>query len=72
MMSHPSIYPQTPGSVIRRSLLSVVKQIHTEHGFRGFFKGLGPSLLRAFPTNACAFFVYEGALRLMGADKTRH
>ena len=31
--------------------------------------GLSPCLLRAFPSNACAFYVYEGLLRLMGAEK---
>ena len=28
-------------------------------GFRGFFTGLGPTLLRAFPTNGIIFFVYD-------------
>lgn len=35
----------------------------------GFFRGLGPSYLRAFPVNASAFFVYEGLMRVMGAEK---
>jgi solute carrier family 25 carnitine/acylcarnitine transporter 20/29 len=30
-----------------------------EHGWRFFFRGLGVTLLRAFPVNAIIFPVYE-------------
>lgn len=49
--------------------LSVARNIYRLDGFRGFFAGLGPSLLRSFPVNASALFVYEGILRLLGAEK---
>ena len=30
-----------------------------QHGVRGFYRGLAPTLLRAFPVNASTFFFYE-------------
>ena len=50
----------------RPSFLEVCRRIYLEGGF---FRGLGPSYLRAFPVNASAFFVYEGLMRVMGAEK---
>ena len=35
--------------------VSLLKQ----HGIRGFYRGLAPTLLRAFPVNASTFFFYE-------------
>jgi solute carrier family 25 carnitine/acylcarnitine transporter 20/29 len=73
MMSHPLPPHSTPsGSVRRPSFISMARQIHAEHGLAGYFRGLMPTLLRAFPVNASAIFVYEGMLRGMGAEKTRH
>ncbi|KAJ6621656.1 mitochondrial carrier domain-containing protein [Mycena sp. CBHHK59/15] len=72
MMSHPYPlpYPASP-SANRPSFLSVARQIHAREGLRGFFRGLGPCYLRALPSNACAFLVYEGILRALGAEQTR-
>ncbi|KAJ7038279.1 mitochondrial carrier [Mycena alexandri] len=72
MMSHPYPlpYPESP-SVARLSILSVARQIRAKEGLRGFYRGLAPCLIRAFPANACAFFVYEGILRALGAEQTR-
>lgn len=75
MMSYP--YPRpysslaSPASVVnlRPSFIRTVRQIALENGIAGFYRGLGPCLLRAFPVNACAFFVYEGTMRLIGAEK---
>ena len=55
----------------RPSFASVVHGIYTRDGFRGFFRGLGPTFLRAFPVNASAFFVFEAILRVLGAEKVR-
>lgn len=52
-----------------RSLLSIARGIHAGEGFKGFYRGLGPTFLRAFPSNASAFFVYEATMRLLGAEK---
>ncbi|PVF97790.1 mitochondrial carrier [Serendipita vermifera] len=49
----------------------VISDIYRTAGIRGFYRGLAPSILRAFPSNACAYFVYEGLLRTFGAEKTR-
>ncbi|KAL7538037.1 hypothetical protein ACHAWF_005975 [Thalassiosira exigua] len=35
------------------------KEIYAQSGMRGFFRGLGPCLLRAFPVNATIFFTYD-------------
>ncbi|EIM92606.1 mitochondrial carrier [Stereum hirsutum FP-91666 SS1] len=53
------------------SLLITVHHVYDEAGVRGFYRGIGTSLLRAFPANACALFVYEGLMRTLGAEKTR-
>ena len=67
MMSYPLQYPAHADS--RPSFLSIARQIHVTHGPAGFYRGLGPTLLRSFPVNACAIFVYEGLMRAMGAEK---
>ncbi|KAF8575828.1 mitochondrial carrier [Ramaria rubella] len=51
------------------SPIFVVRDIYKIEGLRGFYTGLVPTLLRAFPVNASALFVYEGILRIMGAEK---
>ena len=53
----------------RRSALGVAKEILRQDGARGFLRGLAPVLLRAFPVNASALFVYEGTMRILGAEK---
>lgn len=35
------------------------KQIYRQAGLRGFFRGFGPTLARAFPANAATFVAYE-------------
>ena len=35
------------------------KEIYMQSGCRGFFRGLGPCLLRAFPVNAAVFATYD-------------
>ncbi|KAF9462138.1 mitochondrial carrier [Collybia nuda] len=77
MMSHPYPlpYPVSPAamsSLRRPSFLLTARHIYSERGAAGFFRGLGPCILRAFPVNACAFFVYEGLMRGLGAEQTRH
>lgn len=74
MMAHPypSLYPTSPTPQFQRpSFASVARQIHAQEGYRGFIRGLGPCLLRAFPVNASAFFVYEALLRGLGAEKVK-
>ena len=53
----------------RPTFRGTVRSIYATVGLRGFFAGLTPCLLRAFPSNACAFYVYEGLMRVFGAEK---
>lgn len=46
--------------------LKVVKWVFREHGFRGFWRGIVPCLLRAVPCSAGTFAAVELALRVMG------
>eukprot|EP00759_Apiculatamorpha_spiralis_P023778 PhF_6_TR27347/c0_g1_i1/m.40188/K15109/SLC25A20_29, CACT, CACL, CRC1; solute carrier family 25 (mitochondrial carnitine/acylcarnitine transporter), member 20/29 len=41
------------------TLPEVAKVIHREHGWKGFYKGFGVCLARAFPANAGVFFGFE-------------
>ena len=67
----PYPYPPTPSStsIKRPSFFNVARRIYSRERITGFYRGLGPCLLRAFPSNACAFFVYEGMMRSLGAEK---
>ncbi|KAF9044633.1 mitochondrial carrier [Hymenopellis radicata] len=70
---YPANFPTSAAEPFTRpSFLAVARQIHAQEGYRGFIRGRGPCLLRAFPVNASAFFVYEGLLRVLGAEKTRN
>lgn len=41
------------------SMLQVARILHRRHGSSAFFRGLGATVLRAFPVNASTFFFYE-------------
>ncbi|KAI0655189.1 mitochondrial carrier [Cubamyces menziesii] len=62
----------TPHNLPKPSFTQTARQILAEGGFRGYYRGLGPTLLRAFPVNASALWVYESLMRVLGAEKTRH
>lgn len=66
-MSHP--FPRALNRSPTPSLRAVVGKIVQTEGPRGFFRGLTPSLIRAFPANACAIGVYEGAMRAFNAEE---
>ncbi|KAF9505802.1 hypothetical protein BS47DRAFT_1431677 [Hydnum rufescens UP504] len=55
----------------RISALRVAEDIYRNLGWRGFYRGLAPCFLRAFPVNASALFVYEGLMRGLKAEKAR-
>ena len=51
---------QTPSADLRKNGYShYVKQIYTQYGIRGFFRGLGPTILRSVPVNGTSVMVYE-------------
>eukprot|EP01018_Ginkgo_biloba_P039265 Gb_39174 [translate_table: standard] len=49
-----------------RSPLHTLSLIYKDHGFRGFYAGLGPTLVRAFPANAAAIVTWELTANLLG------
>lgn len=53
----------------RPSFALTLREINRVAGVRGFFAGLTPCILRAFPANACAMYAYEGLMRTFGAEK---
>ena len=59
----------TPHNAPRPTFLGTFKRIRATYGFRGFFAGLSHTILRAFPVNASAFYVYEGLMRAFKAEK---
>lgn len=59
----------SPIGGVKLSAYQVARRVYVEDGLRGFTKGLIPVLLRAFPVNASALFVYEGLMKLLGAEK---
>jgi len=61
----------SPLNAPKASPLEITRTIYRTLGFRGFYSGMVPVLLRAFPANSCALFVYEGLMRVMDAEKTR-
>jgi hypothetical protein len=44
---------------------SVFKQVMKQDGIRGFYSGLGVTLIRAIPANAAIFYTYETLLQIM-------
>jgi len=51
---------------LRRGMWTVGRDIVEEKGWRGLFRGLGITLVRAFPVNAIIFPVYEFVLIELG------
>lgn len=41
--------------------ISCARSIYRQEGFKGFWKGLQPCLIRAFIANAIGFYIYEKA-----------
>ncbi|GAA5980021.1 hypothetical protein JCM11641_008265 [Rhodosporidiobolus odoratus] len=46
--------------------MSCIRSIMAEGGVKAFYRGFLPAILRAFPTNASALYVWEGVMRSMG------
>lgn len=41
------------------------KKLYADKGWRGFFRGFGPSIVRSFPCNAAALASFEAVMRLL-------
>src|SRR5690349_3141190 len=44
----------------------IAKTNYAQHGISWFFKGITPTLIRAVPTSAVTFYVYEWVLDVLG------
>jgi solute carrier family 25 (mitochondrial carnitine/acylcarnitine transporter), member 20/29 len=53
MMTRPKLNPDYT------TITSCLKFVLKKEGIRGFYRGFLPGLLRSFPTNASAIFVFE-------------
>jgi len=53
-----------PGTLTRLSFVQTAKYIFKTKGVRGFYGGLGVTLLRAGPANATIFCTYELCIRM--------
>jgi solute carrier family 25 (mitochondrial folate transporter), member 32 len=49
-----------------KGTMDAVGQVWTKEGLRGFYKGLGPNLLRVLPSTCVTFLVYENMRRWLG------
>ncbi|KAJ2660882.1 mitochondrial ornithine carrier protein [Coemansia sp. RSA 1200] len=48
----------------RPSILATIRAVHARGGIRAFYRGLGITLVRAFPANAAMFMTYEYLCRM--------
>jgi len=49
-----------------KNYMDAVRKIYAADGFRGFFKGFTPCMIRSFPANAVCFLAYEQARKVIG------
>lgn len=47
----------------------LLRYTYSNHGLRGFYRGLPPGLLFAFPRGMVRFFTYEGIIEVLGASQ---
>lgn len=47
-------------------LIAATSKVWQSSGWRGFFRGFGPLVVRSFPVNAVTFAVYEASKRSLG------
>eukprot|EP00127_Corallochytrium_limacisporum_P002346 Clim_evm2s110 gene=Clim_evmTU2s110 len=53
------------GNVYPNGMRDVFKEIMAKDGLGGFYRGLTPVMLRAFPANAACFLGYETAIKVL-------
>jgi hypothetical protein len=51
----------------KRSVTKTFKDILKKEGVRGFYKGYAPTVIRAIPSNAVIFSVYEMSLKMLNS-----
>lgn len=60
-----SIKQTGPLAVKPEGIIAIFKKLHIANGFAGFFKGIGPALIRSFPVNAATFLAFEASMRAL-------
>ncbi len=50
---------QLPSSNAAQGLQATIRSVWRQDGIRGFYRGLGPNLLRVVPSTCVTFLVYE-------------
>ena len=48
-----------------QGMIDCMSKVVKERGWLGLYRGVSPTLMRAFPSYAAAFYGYEGALKLV-------
>ena len=70
---HPSFWaPQVssrarPGGTSPTSLNGVVREIYATDGMRGFYRGLAPNFMKAVPSVAISYLIFEKSKAAMAA-----
>jgi solute carrier family 25 carnitine/acylcarnitine transporter 20/29 len=54
------------GEQAYKGTIDCMKKIMASAGIKGFFRGFLPTMLRAAPVNACTFYSFELAIRVLG------
>ena len=47
------------------TIKQIIKDTLNNYGFKGFYRGLTPCLIRSIPVNIANLWVYEGVLQLL-------
>lgn len=58
-------------SSVETTAAACAREIYLQEGLRGFFRGMGPTLLRAAPVNAVTFLVFEWTMTALEVAKGR-
>jgi len=63
-----SIQADSPDASKKRyhGIMDTIKKVYQANGFRGFWKGFTPCIIRSFPANAVCFFGYEYTRKIIG------
>ncbi|CAN1122070.1 Folate transporter 1, chloroplastic, partial [Linum perenne] len=66
LLTHPfQQRPGVDGTPRYMDSLHVLKETFRFEGFRGFYKGITPTILKSVPTSSITFLVYENVLKLL-------
>lgn len=56
-------------SPMYHGIIDCARKVYAAEGLKGFARGLSPCMLRAFPSNAVSFLVYETYLDMVSAPE---